>query len=75
MNLTIVVDDDTLKRARIRAIQENTSVNAVIREFLTSYAGADRHRVEACERLLAMSRSCLSRRGEARWSRDELHER
>ena len=24
MNLTIVVDDDTLKRARIRAIQENT---------------------------------------------------
>ena len=40
MNLTVVVDEDTLKRARIRAIQENTSVNAVVREFLAAYAGA-----------------------------------
>ena len=75
MNLTIVVDDDILKRARIRAIQENTSVNAVIREYLTAYAGADRHRAEACERLLALSRSCNSRRGGGAWTRDELHER
>ena len=75
MNLTVVIDDDTLKRARIRAIRENTSVNAVVREFLTSYAGADRQRVEASERLLALSRSCVSRRGDAQWSRDELHER
>lgn len=75
MNLTIVVDDDTLKRARIRAIQENTSVNAVLREYLTAYAGADRHRTEACERLLALSRACTSRRGGATWTREELHER
>ena len=75
MNLTIVVDDDILKRARIRAIQENTSVNAVVREYLTAYAGADRHRSEACERLLALSRSCKSRRGGGAWTRDELHER
>ena len=39
MNLTVVIDEDTLKRARIRAIQENTSVNAVVREFLASTAG------------------------------------
>ena len=75
MNLTIVVDGDTLKRARIRAIQESTSVNAVVREFLAAYAGADRRRVEACERLLALSRTCDSRRGGATWTRDELHER
>ena len=75
MNLTIVVDDDILKRARIRAIQENTSVNAVVREYLTAYAGAGRHRAEACERLLALSRSCKSGRGGATWTRDELHER
>ena len=34
MNLTIVIDDEILKRARIRAIQENTSVNAVVRDYL-----------------------------------------
>lgn len=38
MNLTLAVDDDTLKRARIRALQENTSVNAVVREYLTTDA-------------------------------------
>ena len=75
MNLTIVVDDDILKRARIRAIQENTSVNAMVQEYLVAYAGADRHRAEACERLLALSRSCNSGRGGATWTRDELHER
>lgn len=75
MNLTIVVDDDILKRARIRAIQENTSVNAVVREYLMAYAGADRLRASACERLLALSRSCNSRRGGAEWTRDDLHER
>ena len=74
MNLTIVVDDEILKRARIRAIQENTSVNAVVRDYLTAYAGAGR-RAEACERLLALSRSCESGRGSATWTRDELHER
>ena len=75
MNLTIVIDDDILKRARIRAIEENTSVNAVVRAYLTTYAGTDRQRDEACERLLALSRASRSRRGAAVWSRDELHER
>ena len=44
MNLTIVVDDDILKRARIRALEEDTSVNAVLRAYLTAYAGVDRQR-------------------------------
>ena len=44
MNLTITVDDDVLRRARIRALEQGTSVNAVLREFLESYAGADGER-------------------------------
>jgi len=75
MNLTIVVDDDILKRARIRALEEDTSVNAVLRAYLTAYAGVDRRRDRACERLLALSQSCRSRRGGAAWTRDDLHER
>ena len=75
MNLTIVVDENTLKRARIRAIQENTSVDALVREYLTTYAGTDRHRADACARLLALSQSCNSRRGGATWTRDNVHER
>ena len=33
MNLTITVEDETLKRARVRALEENTSVNAVLRKY------------------------------------------
>ena len=44
MNLTIVVDDDILKRARVRALEEDTSVNALLRAYLTAYAGVDQRR-------------------------------
>ncbi len=36
-NLTISVDDDIIKRARVRAIQQGTSVSAKLREFLQNY--------------------------------------
>ena len=36
-NLTISVDDEIIKRARVRAIQQGTSVSAKLREFLQSY--------------------------------------
>ncbi len=36
-NLTVSVDDEIIKRARVRAIQQGTSVSAKIREFLEHY--------------------------------------
>ncbi|MBM3686893.1 MAG: hypothetical protein FJW85_07835 [Actinobacteria bacterium] len=44
-NLTITVDEETLRRARIRALEEGSSVNAVLREYLSRYA-EDRGRAE-----------------------------
>ena len=41
-NLTLAVDDDLLRRARVRAAKEDTSVNAVVRELLAAYSAADR---------------------------------
>jgi plasmid stability protein len=37
-NLTIVVDDSIIKQARVRALQDGTSLSAKVREFLASYA-------------------------------------
>lgn len=76
MNLTITVDDDTLLRARQRALQERTSVNAVLKRHLEEYAGTlDRQRV-ALERFVELSRTSSSRSGGGeRWTRDELYER
>ena len=39
-NLTLVIDDQLLQAARIKALQENTSVNEICREAITKYAGA-----------------------------------
>ncbi len=74
-NLTITVDEESLKKARLRAIQEGTSVNAVLRDFLDAYAGVRREQQEAAGRIVALSRSSKSRRGGRVWTRQDLHER
>ena len=73
-NLTITLDDDLLKKARIRAAELGVSVNAVLRDYLIAWAGAtDRRR--AVDSLLARSQKARSASGQRRWTRDELHER
>ena len=75
-NLTVVIDEETLKRARLRALQQGTSVNELLRKFLESYAGVSLEQAVALEDLLSLSGNAKSRnRGAKRWSRDELHER
>lgn len=37
-NLTISLDESIIRKARIRAIHEGTSVSAKVREFLAQYA-------------------------------------
>jgi plasmid stability protein len=37
-NLTVSVDDELIKLAKVRAIQQGTSLSAKVREFLTAYA-------------------------------------
>ncbi|MGA7877555.1 MAG: hypothetical protein WCA08_17980 [Desulfoferrobacter sp.] len=74
-NLTITVDRQTLKKARLRAIEQGTSVNAVLREFLEAYAGLRSERTKALQEIIALSSISASRRGDRVWSRDDLHER
>jgi len=75
MNLTITVDSHVLKRARLRARQEDTSVNAVLGDYLEAYAGGASRNGQAVRRLLLLAKSSESGRGGAVWTRDELHER
>lgn len=55
-NLTIVVDDGTLKKARMRALEEDTSVNAVLREYLEENAGRRQEQLEAARRIIEDAR-------------------
>lgn len=74
-NLTIVVDDDLLRRARVRAAEKGVSVNRVLREYLESWAAGQDKRASAVELLLRSSKRSQSRRGGRSWTRHELHER
>jgi len=74
-NLTITVDDELLRRARVRAADLGTSVNAVLRGFMEEWVGVTEPRRRAIDSLLDRSGRARSRRGARRWTRDELHER
>ena len=74
MNLTITIDDEVLRRARIRALQQGTSVNALLREFLESYAGSDIE-AEARRQLATMARTSTASSGPngRTWTRNEVY--
>ena len=74
-NLTITVDDRLLRRARVRAARLGTSVNAVLREYMQSWAGEEDERSRAISSLLKRSSRAKSARGGKRWTRESLHER
>jgi len=75
-NLTLSIDEELLRRARVRAAKENTSVNAVVRDYLTTYAGA-RQMAGARRRVVEISRAASSGSGPAgrSWRRDDVHDR
>ena len=75
-NLTITVDEQVLKKARIRALGEDTSVNAVLREYLEGYANVGDEQQRAVERILASSRESRSGSGLGgrTWKREDLYE-
>ena len=74
-NLTITVPEEVLKSARRRALEQGTSVNAVLRDYLSQFAGTQSAQANAAKRLLELSRTARSGRGKAKWTRDDLHER
>jgi hypothetical protein len=73
-NLTLSLDDALLQKAREAALRDNTSVNALVREYLSRYVDARSRRLQALDGFDAVAdRSSSSSPGP--WSRESLHER
>ncbi|MCI1748315.1 MAG: hypothetical protein LKI24_09585 [Acidipropionibacterium sp.] len=76
-NLTITVDDDTLRRARIRAIERGESVNRYLSDRLIEYAQSDsvqERRRRAARAFVEFSRTHSGTSAGAGWTRDDLYE-
>jgi plasmid stability protein len=74
-NLTIAIEDDVLKKARLHALEQGTSVNAVVREFLREYTGKASRQAEAAKRLIELAHESGAEVGHITWTRDEVHDR
>lgn len=73
-NLTLQLDDETIRRARIMAAKRGTSVSAMVARELAGLVDQDARYEEARGRAAELIRAAVPRGGRA-WRRDELHDR
>ena len=74
-NITLSVDDDVLAAVRRHANEQNSSVNALVREYLTNLAAHENRADRARARLRQLSKQSTGRLGKKTWTREELHDR
>jgi len=75
-NLTLTVDEEILRRARIRALELGTSVNALVRDYLRQLAGRSTA-AEGVAEFFAATRGAGAGSGPdgRTWRREELYDR
>lgn len=81
-NLTLSIDDDLLKKCRLYAVQHDTSVNAMVREYLETYVARSdvAEREERMKTVAEINRLSdeLAQKAvvppDYKWNRDELYE-
>lgn len=73
-NITLNVDEKVLAAARRYAAERNSSVNALVREYLTDIARREDRAAQARKRLKQLSRQSKARVGSKKWRREDLHE-
>jgi len=74
-NITVSVDDETYRRARMKAAERDKSVSGLVRDYLNQLAGEESEfeRLERQERELRENIKGFS--AARRLTRDALHER
>lgn len=74
VNVTISIDEETLRRARIRALERGTSVNALVREYLERLVGDGAGTAGQLFVACAARTKSSSGKGGRSWSRDDLYD-
>ena len=75
-NLTLSIDDELLRRARMRALDLRTTVNALVRDYLEGFVGENPTRQAMAEFLDIASTVHASSGPHGRaWKREDLYDR
>lgn len=76
MNITLNIDEEIVKKVRKIAIDKDTTLTAMVRDYLTWLADSDAVERQERLRLLEDSFARLSRdMGERNWTREDIHDR
>ena len=75
MNITLSVDDEVLAAVRRHAAERNSTVNALVREYLSNLAQHQDRARRARTRLRQLSDRSQGRLGRKTWTREDLHDR
>ena len=74
-NITLSVDEAVLTAVRRYAAEHDSTVNALVREYLTTLAAHEDRAKRARAELRKLSAQSKFRLGNKTWSREDLHER
>ena len=76
MNITLNIDEDIVRKVRKIAIDKDTTLTAMVRDYLTWLADSDAAEQRERLRLLEDSFARLSRgMGQRNWTREDLYDR
>ncbi len=76
MNITLSIDDEIVKKVRKIAVDKNTTLTAMVREYLTSVANSDAAaRKEAADKLRENINQLKRPMGPRNWTREDLYDR
>jgi hypothetical protein len=74
-NITISVEDSVLREVRRIAVEQDTTVNGLVRRYLNELAGEKKKRAKLRSDLLRLFPQMKARVGRISWKREELHAR
>jgi hypothetical protein len=74
-NITLAIDETVLDEVRVFAAKRNTTVNGLVREFLTSIAKSEDRQERARRRLKDLMDTSTLEVGPVTWTREDLHDR
>lgn len=76
MKITLNIDDEIVKKVRKIAIDKDTTLTAMVRDYLTSIAGSDAATRKADADKLTETLEKVSRdMGPRTWTREDLYDR
>jgi len=74
-NITLAIDEEVLRGVRRYAAEHDTTVNALVREYLTGLVDFEKRAAEARKRLVKMSEESEGRLEPGwKWNREEIYE-